>query len=188
MKNSKKISLSSKVIDLKILENKSVVVALEGGHIKIISNDGNVKDYRMQNSVSGKKGAFRSFEKDGAILLAFISEGSKKITIYDLTNKTQLLSHTSENQIVFLDIDYSGEILFYYTDDFKLHTFEITNNRVISSIFIEKDFVPSRIRVNSDMSRVALVTEAGRGYVCSPAALRVLGSFSAQGYLSLIHI
>ncbi|MDD3467792.1 MAG: hypothetical protein PHE67_11650 [Campylobacterales bacterium] len=182
MKSSTKISLNSKVIDLKILENKSVIVALEGGQIKLISNDGSVKDYRMQNSVSGKKGAFRSFERDGTILFAFISEGSKKITIYDLTNKTQLLSHTSENQIVFLDIDYSGEILFYYTDDFKLNTFEITNNRVISSIFIEKDFVPSRIRVNSDMSRVALVTDAGRGYVCSPAALKVLGSFSAQGY------
>lgn len=181
MKSTNKISLNAKVIDFKLLENKSVIVALEGGLIKIIQSDGTTKDYRMHNTASGKKGAFRSFERDGALLFAFISEDSKRITIYDLTNKAQLLSHVSENEVMFLDMDYSGEILFFYTNDFKLHTFDITNTKVTSSIFIEKDFVPSRIRVNSDMGRVALVTESGRGYVCSPSTLRVLGSFTAQG-------
>ncbi len=176
-----KLALGSKMLDLRILEDKSIVVALESGQIKIIK-DGASKDYRIQSIAATKKGSFRSFEREGALLFAFLSENSQKLTVYDFNAKTQISSYSSETQIAFLDVDYSGEILFFYTEDFKLHIYEVASGRVLNSILIEKDFMPSRIRINSDITRVALTTDAGRGYVCSPQALKVLGSFTAQGF------
>lgn len=181
MNSSYKIFGRSRFIDIQIFDDKTIVAALQDGSIKV-AKEGLQKDYRMQNLSGQKHGGFRSFEKDGITFFAFLTEESKKLVVYDFSSKTQVLGCSLDSQILFLEVDYSGELILFYTADFKLNLFEVSSGRVLSSVFIEKEFVPSKICFNSDLSRVALVSDGGQGYVCSPSLLKLQGSFTASGY------
>lgn len=180
MNSSYKSSVSSKLIDMQIFEDKSIATVTGEGGIKIIK-DSVTKDYRIQNLTGQKPGSFRSFEKDGAMLFAFLTEGSKKLIIYDFANKNQVASFLSDFSILFLEVDYSGELVLFYTNDFKLNVFDVGSNKLLSSISIEKDFIPTKIVFNSDLNRVALICETGQGFVCSPVSLKLYGTFTTSG-------
>gem|GEM_PF-2256492 len=180
MNSSYKVSVSSKLIDMQIFEDKSIATVTSEGGIKII-RDSAAKDYRIQNISGQKQGSFRSFERDGTVLFVFLTEGSKKLIIYDFVNKTQVASFSGELDILFLEVDYSGELVLFYTSDSKLNVFDVGSNKLLSSIAIEKDFVPAKIVFNSDLNRVGLVSASGQGYVCSPSALKLFGTFTTSG-------
>lgn len=171
---------NSKCIDMQILDDKSIVLATVEGGIKVIK-DGVGKDYRMQNLAGHQAGAFRSFEKDGVLLFAFLGDDSKKIIIYDFVNKAQVASYASASPILYIEVDFSGEILLFFTADFKLGLFDVGLNKLLSSIFIEKDFPLMGISFNYDLSKVALVGEGGQISVCSPSLLKLVGSCVAVG-------
>jgi len=180
LNSSYKVSVSSKLIDMQIFEDKSIATVTSEGGIKII-RDSAAKDYRIQNISGQKQGSFRSFERDGTVLFVFLTEGSKKLIIYDFVNKTQVASFSGELDILFLEVDYSGELVLFYTSDSKLNVFDVGSNKLLSSIAIEKDFVPAKIVFNSDLNRVGLVSASGQGYVCSPSALKLFGTFTTSG-------
>jgi len=165
---------------MQIFEDKSIATVTSEGGIKII-RDSAAKDYRIQNISGQKQGSFRSFERDGTVLFVFLTEGSKKLIIYDFVNKTQVASFSGELDILFLEVDYSGELVLFYTSDSKLNVFDVGSNKLLSSIAIEKDFVPAKIVFNSDLNRVGLVSASGQGYVCSPSALKLFGTFTTSG-------
>ncbi len=180
MKGSYKFQVSSKCIDIQIFDNKNIVTASNDGAIKIIK-ESQSKSYRIQNISGQKQGAFRSFERDGVVLFAFLSDEGSKLIIYDFDNKTQIASYVSDSPIIMLEVDYSGELILFYTSDFKLNFFNVGGKKVTSSIYIDKDFIPSKIVFNYDLSKVALLSESGQGYVCSPMLLKLMGTFVAAG-------
>jgi len=165
---------------MQILDDKSIVLATVEGGIKIIK-DGIGKDYRMQNLAGHEAGAFRSFEKDGVLLFAFLNDGGKKLTIYDFVNKAQVASFSGNSPILYIEVDFSGEILLFFTADFKLSLFDVGLNKLLSSIFIEKDFPLAGISFNYDLSKVALFGDGGQVCVCSPLLLKLTGSCVAVG-------
>jgi len=166
---------------MQILEDKSIVAATVGGGIKIIK-DGIGKDYKIQNLAGQKAGSFRSFEKDGVMIFAFLSDEAKKLIVYDFVNKTQIATYVSEYPILYLEVDFSGELILFFTADNKLNTFDVGAKRVLSSIFVAKEFVATKIVFNYDLSKVALINETGQGFICAPASLRLTGSFMAAGH------
>jgi len=175
LNSTNSFTANSQCIDIQILEDKSVVAATVEGGIKIIK-DGVAKDYRMQNIAGNKYGSFRSFEKDGAMMFVFVGDGGKKLTIYDFTNKAQIASHTSEHQIQYIQVDFGGELVLFFTADLKLHTFDLSSKTVISSISIESGFEISKMVFNYDVSKVVLVGENGQLYICAPTLSKVIGS------------
>ncbi len=180
MDSSCKFQVSSKCIDVQIFDNKSIVSTSGDGAIKIVTG-GKSKDYRIQNIAGQKQGGFRSFDRDGSMLFAFASEENKKLIVYDFEAKTQVASYASEQRIIMLETDYSGELILFYTDDFKLNVFNVGEKKLTSSIFISNGFIPSKIVFNYDLSKVALLSDVGQGFICSPMSLKLVGSFTTAG-------
>lgn len=180
MDSSCKFQVSSKCIDIQIFDNKSIATASNDGAIKIVQ-DCKSKDYRIQNISGQKQGAFRSFERDGSMLFAFLSDEGSKLIVYDFDNKTPVASYASDKPITMLEVDYSGEVILFYTSDSRLNVFNVGEKKLTSSIHIDNNFTPSKIVFNYDLSKVALLSESGQGYVCSPILLKLIGAFTTAG-------
>jgi len=181
LNSTNSFTANSQCIDIQILEDKSVVAATVEGGIKVIKGALS-KDYRIQNIAGGKYGSFRSFEKDGVMLFAFLSDGGKKLTIYDFVNKVQIASHASESPILYIEVDFSGELILFFTNDCKLHIFDINSKSVSSKMAVEADFEIYKIVFNYDLSKIALIGKNGQLYICTPSTLKVVGlSVSVSG-------